>query len=226
MPLDIVKQVKDCFIGEVSWLNVMGGELTLLPNYSELLSELIFAPMRIVTNGSWALEAETQDKFLLTVRELSQESSNPIMVSISRDRMHPKGVGEKAYSWMESQRTNSDRWLISTTQDLKEEERAIAPVGRAFFNQLGDGMLRLFGTYCRCHENERSMAVLEDGVVTYCPFGAWPMGYLNEGFKDLREAHERMDKVFIGSCTSCWQNWEYVGKHRWNKDIGKYDLAE
>lgn len=222
MPVEVVKQIKGCFSGHVTWLNVMGGELTLLPDYPDLLNELTFAPMRIVTNGTWVNKEEEKKRFLSTIRELSQ-GDHHVLVSISRDKLHPKGVGEKAYEWLKSKKTSKDFWFTSATQDLKEEERAIAPVGRAHFNLLGDGFFRMFGARCRCNENEKSMAVLEDGSVTYCQFGAWPMGHLTDGFNELRKVHKRMDKIFIPSCNSCWQSWELSGRQRWSKEKETHD---
>ena len=211
MSLDIAKQVRTCFEGHVTWLNVMGGELTLLPNYPELLEAMHFVPLRIVTNGWWVDHEKPRQKLLATIRSMSQQGP-PIYLGISRDRFHPAGVGDRAHAWLTEQNPDfKEDWGFTATKDPKEEERAIAPVGRAWENELGDEMLRMFGAYCHAHKNNQSMTVLEDGSVTFCEFGAWPMGYLHWGFDELEEIRVRMSKVFIPNCVSCWRSWTWNG---------------
>lgn len=210
MSLATALEVRKTFEGHVSWLNCMGGELTLLPNYEQLLDALHFVPLRIVTNGWWVNAAKACEKLLSVVRSLSA-SGAPVYIGISRDRHHPAGVGDKAMEWLRSQTAFNEDWGFTATKDLDEEERAIAPVGRAFQNELGDEMLRMFSAYCSAHKHRQSMTVLEDGVVTYCPFGAWPMGYLAWGFDELESIRLRIDKVFKANCVSCWRQWAWGG---------------
>ena len=210
MPLATAQQVRTCFAGQVTWLNVMGGELTLLPNYPELLDALHFVPLRVVTNGWWVDDERARAKLLDTVRTLSH-AGPPVYLGISRDRYHPPGVGDRAHAWLTEQIQYQDDWGFTATKDPLEEEKAIAPVGRAWQNDLGDDLLRMFGAYCRAHEHRQSMTVLEDGSVTYCPFGAWPLGYLHWGFDNLEENRARMAKVWIDSCNRCWQTWIWDG---------------
>jgi hypothetical protein len=213
MSLDVARQVRTTFEGHVKWLNVMGGELTLLPNYRELLEAMHFVPLRIVTNGWWVDHDKPRQKLLETVKQLSA-SGPPIFIGISRDRYHPAGVGDRAHAWLQSQTSFNDDWGFTATKDLEEENRAIAPVGRAWKNELGDEMLRMFSAYCAAHRNNQSMTVLEDGVVTFCSFGAWPIGYLSWGFDELEERRLATSKVFITNCVSCWRSWEYGGKEQ------------
>jgi hypothetical protein len=220
MPVEVAKETKECFEGHASWLNVMGGEITLLPHYPELLHELSFAPMRIVTNGWWVDHKRPREKLVSTVKELSKQKF-PVFVGVSRDRFHPAGVGDRAFEWLRTQTDFNDDWGFTATKDPEKEERAVAPVGRAWWNELGDEMLRMFGTYCRSHNDRASMTVLEDGVVTYCPFGAWPMGYLDEGFEVLEKERLRIDKIWFSNCVSCWREWEFRGKPKWNGEEEK-----
>jgi hypothetical protein len=212
MSLDIARQVRSCFEGHVTWLNVMGGEITLLPNYEELLDALHFTTLRIVTNGWWVNNAKARTKLLSVVRKLTSEGF-PVYFGISRDRFHPAGVGDKAMKWLQSQIKVNEDWGFTTTKDPKEEERAIAPVGRAYDNYLGDPILTMFSAFCAAHRANQSMTVLEDGRVTFCEFGAWPMGRLSNGFDELEAVRERMSKVFIPNCRTCWGLWEYK-KHK------------
>jgi hypothetical protein len=213
MPLDIAKQVRTCFEGHVSWLNVMGGEITLLPNYPDLLEAMHFVPLRIVTNGWWVDHEKPRRKLVDTVRRLSK-SGPPVYLGISRDRFHPEGVGDRAHEWLKTQVEFNDDWGFTATKDLEEENRAVAPVGRAWHHELGDDMLRMFGAYCHAHKNRQSMTVLEDGSVTFCNFGAWPMGFLWWGFEELEFKRQNMSKVFIPNCVTCWRQWEWGGKKR------------
>lgn len=211
MPLEIAKQVRTTFEGHVTWLNVMGGEITLLPNYPELLDALHFVPLRIVTNGWWVDHEKPRQKLLETVRRLSS-SGHPVYLGISRDRFHPEGVGDRAYAWLEEQNPGfKEDWGFTMRKDIDAETKAVAPVGRAWMNELGDDMLRMFSAYCHAHKANKSMTVLEDGSVTYCEFGAWPMGYLWWGFDELEEIRERMAKAFIPNCVSCWRTWTWNG---------------
>jgi MoaA/NifB/PqqE/SkfB family radical SAM enzyme len=213
MSLDVAKQVRKTFEGHVSWLNVMGGEITLLPNYEELLEALHFTTLRIVTNGWWVDSEKARTKLVGVVRKLTSEG-HPVYLGISRDRLHPAEVGDRAMEWLKSQVTFNDDWGFTATKNLEEEQRAIAPVGRAYWNELGDPILRMFSSYCHAHKANQSMTVLEDGSVTFCPFGAWPLGYLHWGFEELEATRERMSKVFIPNCVSCWTNWQCGGKQR------------
>lgn len=210
MSLDVARQVRETFEGHVARLKVMGGEITLLPNYEQLLDALHFTALRIVTNGWWVNSEKARTKLLSVVRALTSDGP-AVYLGISRDRFHPPGVGDQAIAWLQSQIQFNEDWGFTATKDPEEEERAIAPVGRAFDNELGDPMMRMFGAYCTAHRANQSMLVLEDGTVTYCPFGAFPMGYLHWGFDELEEIRVRMDKVFIASCVSCWRQWACYG---------------
>jgi hypothetical protein len=170
--------------------------------------------MRIVTNGWWVNHKRPREKFVATLRDLSKKEF-PVVVGISRDRFHPPGVGDAAFRWLEENSDFNDDWGFTATKDPEEEMKAIAPVGRAWLYELGDPMLRMFGSYCRSHDERGSMTILEDGVVTYCPFGAWPLGYVDEGFDTLENEKLRMDKVFIPNCVTCWREWVYYGKKKW-----------
>ena len=213
MTLDIAKQVRPCFEGQVTWLNVMGGEVTLLPDYEELLDALHFVPLRIVTNGWWVGNKKARERLVSAVRRLTG-GGPPVYLGISRDRMHPAGVGDRAMRWLRSQVRFDEDWGFTATKDPEEEAKAIAPVGRAYDNYLGDPVLTMFSAYCAAHRANRSMTVLEDGRVTFCEFGAWPMGYLWWGFKDLEDTRLRMEKVFLPSCRACWTNWTCGGEHK------------
>ena len=222
MPLDIAKQVKDCFEGHVGWLNVMGGEVTLLPDYEELLDALHFVPLRIVTNGWWVNNEKARTKLVGVVRKLTS-SGPPVFLGISRDRFHPAGVGDKAMKWLQSQVKFNEDWGFTATKDPKEEERAVAPVGRAYDNYLGDPILTMFSAYCSAHRANQSMTVLEDGKVTFCEFGARPMGNLRHGFEELEETRLRMSKVFISSCRSCWLNWTCGGEAKAKELLAEWE---
>jgi hypothetical protein len=74
----------------------------------------------------------------------------------------------------------------------------------------------MFGAYCRAHQHNQSMTVLENGIVTYCMFGAWPMGTLEDSFETLESVRQRMNKVFIPNCVSCWRSWLSYKKKKEN----------
>lgn len=68
-------------------------------------------------------------------------------------------------------------------------------------------MLRLFGAYCTAHRHNEGITILEDGMVTYCPFWAWPLGYIDWGYDAIESTRVEMAKVFFPSCVSCWRQW-------------------
>lgn len=224
MPLAVAQQVRSCFEGQVTWLNVMGGEVTLLPDYPELLEALHFVPLRIVTNGWWVDHVKARRKLLATVRALSA-AGPPVYLGISRDRYHPPGVGERAHAWLKQQAKFNDDWGFTATKDPTEEERAIAPVGRAWWNELGDEILRMFSPYCKAHRHREAMTVLEDGSVTFCTFGAWPMGYLHWGFAELEATRKRMEKVWLPNCVSCWRSWMDGGRKQALAQLRQKEMA-
>jgi hypothetical protein len=217
MTPEIAGQTANLLKSNVAWLNVMGGEITLIPHYEELLSTVQVAPMRIVTNGWWVKNQVARDKFVSVVRQLNK--AGQIHIGISRDRQHPAGVGDAAFSWLSSQITFDDDWGFTQTKDIDEENKSIAPVGRAYLNELGDDMLRMFSAYCQAHEHNKSLTILENGTVTYCPFGAWPIGQVTDTYEALMKRRDHCAKQWIPNCVTCWRQWEGSKKNPKNKPI-------
>ena len=51
------------------------------------------------------------------------------------------------------------------------------------------------------------------------------MGYLHWGFEELEEIRERMSKVFISNCRSCWLDWTCGGEQRAMERLAENEAA-
>jgi len=222
MPVEIMQKINKVFADTNDvcyWFNVMGGEPTLHPDYEKLIEILAGRHVRLVTNGWWINNPKAKERLLNFLT-----STKAIMhVGVSRDKFHPAGVGEKAFAFLQEHKIDDDFGLSSPDPD--DEEGSIASVGRAFHNYIGY-MRSTFGAYCQSSNTRNtSFTVLEDGTVTHCPFGIWPIGKLEDGIDVLYEEKEervkRWDEI-SPSCRNCYQTWEFRGRFRSSEEFPIY----
>ena len=193
------------------WFNVMGGEPTLHPKYEELVETLAPSHVRFVTNGWWINNKKAKDRVL----SFLQGTKTQIHVGVSRDKFHPPGVGDAAFAFLMENGVGDDFGL--STPNPEDEEGSIASVGRAFDNYIGY-LRSSFMVYCQSSNTRHtSLTVLEDGTVTHCPFGIWPIGMISDGIeylqKEKKSRVERWDKA-SPSCRECYRAWEFNGRIR------------
>lgn len=178
MPLDVAK-------------NIMGGELTLLDNYPDLLLALSenTERVRVVTNGQWSRHGN-QKKFLDIIRRISS-AGTIIDVCVSDDKYHRSGDGKFAKKILQDAKID----MVDTG------EITLVPVGRAWDNQLCDGHTIASCKY-QCH-----MTIIENGNLTICPYGYFPFGYFSNTTWDKANSlimETRLDWLNHGmTCSSC-----------------------
>jgi len=214
MNIEVIKKINDVFADtkEVCyWFNVMGGEPTLHKNYEDLIEIFKGRHVRLVTNGWWINNDKARDRFLTFLNS----TGVIIHVGVSRDKFHPKGVGDRAFAFLQEHKIADDFGL--STPNSENEEDSIASVGRAFHNNIGY-MRSVFGAYCQTSNTRNtSFTILEDGTITHCPFGIWPIGTLDDGIDRLYKEKEvrvkRWEDAMV-TCRSCYQTWEFRGRFK------------
>lgn len=201
------------------WFNVMGGETTLHPKYEEMIEVLAGRHVRFVTNGWWINNEKATARFLSFLK-----TTKALMhVGVSRDKFHPKGVGDRAFKFLQNNGIDDDFGL--STPNPEDEEGSIASVGRAYYNYIGY-MRSTFQAYCQSSNTRNtSFTVLEDGTVTHCPFGIWPVGKLEDGIEKLYKEKvskvETFDKA-MPTCRGCWSFWEHRGRFKFQDNYPIY----
>lgn len=226
MSLDTMTKLAKTFADSNStcfWFNMMGGETTLHPKYEDMVGVLAGRHVRFVTNGWWIDNPKAKDR----MTEFVKTTKAILHVGVSRDRFHPEGVGVRAFDYLMSIGADDDFGLSAPDPD--DEEGAIASVGRAFDNYLG-AMRSTFGAYCQSSNTRNtSFTVLEDGTVTHCPFGIYPIGNIEDGLETLDEIKaiitDKWDRLML-TCRSCWQNWIFGAKYRYSKEYPIYNRGK
>jgi radical SAM protein with 4Fe4S-binding SPASM domain len=80
----------------------------------------------------------------------------------------------------------------------------------------------MFSAYCQSSNTRNtSFTVLEDGTVTHCPFGIWPIGFLEDGIEELYKEKDKRVEIWnraMVTCRRCWRFWEFEGRHKMKED--------
>lgn len=199
----------------------MGGEPTILKNYEEILESFAGRNVRLVTNGWWINRENHKDRFLSFIKSTKVK----VKVGVSRDGYHPKGVGTRAFDFLMANKVEDD-WGL-TTPNPNDEEASLVSVGRAYDNGIGY-MRSAFGCYCQSSNTRNtSFTVLEDGTVTFCPFGIYPIGFLEDGVEHLDAEKQRLRGLWdkhVMSCRSCYEAWLFkYGRLAVEKGYSIYD---
>ena len=162
------------------FFNVMGGEFSLLDNYPELLLALVRGKkhIRLVTNGFWA--NQNPDKFFDTLRAIKATECHPkVVICISNDIFHSKSSNNAIMSL----RDNASWIKVETTIGFDLND--ISPVGRAWDNNMSpEGEI-----ICNC-QNMCNMTIIENGMLSLCPFGYFPWKHFTE--TTWKEAQEHI----------------------------------
>jgi hypothetical protein len=150
-------------------LNIMGGEITILENYPEMLVALSTGRgrIRLVTNGFWG--GRGTDTFFDAMRQIQAASCPRIEVAVSQDSWHDK-PSHKAISLLKDNNMG-----IPIIEPGDSSVNDIVPVGRAWDNNLGGYK----NTVSRC-EDMCNMTITENGMICKCPFGYFPWRHFNE----------------------------------------------
>lgn len=211
MDIEVAQKINSYFNDTTDvkwWFNLMGGELTLHPDYEKIIDSFEGRNIRLVTNGWWINNLKATERFVTYLKN----SKATIRTGVSRDHYHPEKEGLLAYTHLMDLGFKDDFGL--STPDPIQEDKSIAMVGRAWWNEIGDHMLNYMQCYCESSNTRNtSYTVLEDGTVTYCPFGIIPIGsILKDTLEDLQETKNKIKKSLynnMATCHSCYRNWEY-----------------
>lgn len=142
-------------------LNIMGGELTVLDNYPEMLVTLARGRnrIRLVTNGFWS--KKNIDKFFDTIRQIQQIGCHNIDIAVSNDQWH---IHNRAIDLLKNSGSEI-KWIDTDGFGIDD----ITPIGRAWDNNIAPrGVVE-----CSC-ESMSNMIITENGMVCLCPFGYFP----------------------------------------------------
>lgn len=219
MDLETAQKVNSFFSDTAEtkwWFNVMGGEPTLHRHYEDIINAFAGRNIRLVTNGWWIRSPKATERFVSFLKN----SKVNIHIGVSRDKFHPPKEGELAYAHLMSLNFKDDFGLSAPNPD--DEEGSIAMVGRAWWNQIGNPALNMFGAYCASSNvRSTSFTVLEDGTVTHCPFGIIPIGNIKTS--DMEELVLRKESVGEAlyrncmTCYNCYRSWEMGGRNKFIK---------
>lgn len=195
-------------------LNIMGGEITVLFNYPEMLVALARDryDIRLVTNGFWA--GRNNNKFFNTMKQIKAASCPNINVAVSQDRWHKyKRPGYLAASLL---RKSNHGINLSTSTNWSD----ITPVGRAWDNNLLSSNSQI-----RSCEEMSNITITEDGMVCRCPFGYFPWKHFSETTWDEAQDYVwgwRSEELANGmNCNMCM---EAVEKFRY-RNVGSMGRA-
>lgn len=152
-------------------LNIMGGEVTVLKNYPELLVALARnrSCVRFVTNGFWA--DEDPDEFFDTMRRMKEASCSSLEVAVSHDSWHQQ-KNPRAALLLEQNSCDLGITLVETGE-LEIDE--ISTVGRAWDNNLRGHVFSSRSCEAMCN-----MIITEDGMLGRCPYGYLPWKHFSK----------------------------------------------
>lgn len=177
-------------------INIMGGELTVLDNYPEIILSLAESrnEVRIQTNGQWAKTKAGLYKFIKAVNQASSICAR-LDVAIADDRWHNQ-LGTIAKKRFKQCRTNVTL--------IKNHDIHLTPVGRAWDNNL----IISPNSHASC-EIMSNMMVTEDGMISRCPYGYMPWKHFSETTWDDAQDYVwgwRSEKLSEGmNCHACME---------------------
>ena len=177
--------------------NIMGGEITVLRDYPEMLIALAKDRdyIRIVTNGQWSRKSRTRKKFV-TAMSILAKICKTVDVAVSTDKWHDR-IWPDALDII---RTECPNIVVIDPGHL--DKTAIVPIGRAWDNNLALNSEKW--TQCTIMTN---MIISENGMICRCPFGYFPWKHFTE--TSWHEAQEyvwrwRSEQLNEGmTCDSC-----------------------
>lgn len=202
MPVETCEKINEWIPSRVI-PNIMGGEITILTDYPDLLIALALSrkDIRIVTNGFWSRSSVKIKKFIKAMEQVKNVCKN-VDVAVSVDHWHAY-PGDNAIKILEEQCPNI---TIVETHDLGIEE--ITPVGRAWDNQIAPQP----ENWASC-QVMASLLITEDGMICRCPFGYLPWKHFTETtWYDAQEYVWGWRSEKIADSMSCHSCMEIVGR--------------
>lgn len=189
-------------------ITAMGGELTLIPNYPELIKILFDGIDQggIMTNGIFVRNDEAFDTFVDVVRSVI---TRQFTVRVSQTQYHSdKEYGIKAYEKLRLIFENKTGRFVQ----FSGYQETIVPFGRAFDNGIGIEKWRChpqLGAMCDITMG-KILLIDEEGFVHLCPLGESRHEHISHDsydnmYKNIRKW--RKDRIEKGmNCLSCSEN--------------------
>lgn len=183
-------------------VSIMGGEVSLIPNYPKLIHNVIEGHWQagVLTNGVFVKKQKLFDQFVQMVLETPVSQ---FTVRVSQSQYHSDELyGEDAFKKLkEAFKHHHGRFI-----QLSESLDIIVPMGRAFDNDIDRWP---GGAACEsCCKN--SIFIDEHGMVHWCPLGESPYKHFSEcEYEEARREilEWRREKVDRGmNCLSCSEN--------------------
>jgi hypothetical protein len=197
----------------INYINVMGGEFFMHPDWFDIISTLCNGVeiIRLVTNGDWVKSAERSRMKTLTERFL-------VIVALSKDRWH---TNENVDAAKEFCSNNKIPYKVATEDQVTAE--SVVPVGNAQFEM---NIYSMFMKYCGKPDRKYNFLIDEQGNIFKCSFGAWQYAnvseYLDGGFaKRFRAFNEVFYSSFVSSCKTCLRSWHRVQREERNAMQGE-----
>jgi len=200
MSLEKAKEINRFLTSNGIWyINLMGGEFFMHPNWFEVMSKLCSGAVliRLTTNGDW-VQTESQK-----VKSFAEQF--PIYCAISKDRWHTNKNVEAAAKFCLD---NNIPHKVATEEQTRSE--SVVPIGRSMFEY---NLYSSFMRYCTKPDRKYSFLIDERGIISKCPFGVWEYAdvseYLDGGFdKRFKEFTSIFYSEFIPNCSTCIRIWE------------------
>lgn len=221
MSVSIAKQISTFLKNhQVRYINLMGGEIWLNPDWKEILHELIenVPLVRVVSNGDFIYG---NPEF---VPELAKYEDK-IRLSISKDKWHKPLNVEKITQYLDNQPI-----IYNIAGDNQLSNLGIVPIGKAEFEM---SMFSMLQTYCSNPESSYSFLIDEVGDIFKCPFGIWKIGNISSFqeessfFPIFKEKFSLFRKVGVFTCSSCIRAHDRVKDERdvrlYKKETNPYE---
>jgi len=182
-------------------INTMGGELTILDDYPEMLMSLASGRKKtaIVTNGQWCYDKQATQKFLASVDAVCGVCEE-VLVGISNDKWHQK-FGRRA---LRRFREHGSSAILIQGPEVSDDK--LLPIGRAWDNGLAGKVVE---ACCGCCQETGQLTVIETGMITLCPLGYFPWKHFSDVSYDEAKEHIwkwRAKQLDAGmDCFSCME---------------------
>lgn len=188
-------------------ISSMGGEITLIPNYPELLQILYRGIDQggLMTNGVFVKSDQAFKTFVQTIKSLRNRH---FTVRISQTQYHsPEGYGARAYEKLTKIFKNVEGRFVQIVTHLSP----VVPLGRAFDNNIGIDYWRhhpQLGAYCEV--DKQPIFVDERGFACRCLLGKSRHKHISEDSFDTVKKEIvawRQYRIERGmNCLSCAEN--------------------
>lgn len=153
-------------------MNVMGGEVTVLDNYADILFSLLGGRTNgaIITNGQWVNNEIAATNFFRVINDLDNVCGD-LCVAISNDKWHQQ-YSRRALRLF---RENCPSVKLIPGVDINPDQ--LLPLGRAWDNKLSSAIST---SQCGCCRETGQLMVIETGKICLCPMGYFEWKYFWE----------------------------------------------